>query len=273
MAGLFWALGGKWQGQAALALGLAYMFIPALVALFIQRVVYREPLRELGISFKLNRWFLAAWLLPPALAFLTLGISLLFPGVTFSPEMAGMFERYKALLTPEQVAQMKAAMARLPIHPLWFGLLQGLVAGATVNAIAGLGEELGWRGLLQKELGHLGFWRSSLLIGLIWGVWHAPLILQGHNYPAHPVLGVLWMIIFTMLFAPLISYVTRRAQSVVAAAVMHGTLNATNGLAIMVIKGGTELTVGIMGVAGFLALALADLALFVSDRSLVSPPP
>lgn len=103
-------------------------------------------------------------------------------------------------------------------------------------------------------------------------MWHAPLILQGHNYPAHPVLGVLWMSIFTVLFAPLISYVTRRARSVVAAAVMHGALNGTYGLAIMVIKGGTELTVGIMGLAGFLALAVADLALFVSDRSLASPP-
>ena len=45
--------------------------------------------------------------------------------------------------------------------PCW----EDLIAGVTVNAVAGFGEELGWRGFLQKELAFLGFWRSSLLIG------------------------------------------------------------------------------------------------------------
>ena len=159
-----------------------YMFMPMAVAIIIQKSIYKEPLKEpLGISFKLNRWFVVAWLVPPVIAFATLGVSLFFPGVEYSPEMAGMFERFKSILTPEQLAQMESQAATLPIHPIWIGLLQGLIAGITINAVVGFGEELGWRGLLQRELGFIGFWKSSILIGFIWGVWHAPIILQGHN--------------------------------------------------------------------------------------------
>jgi membrane protease YdiL (CAAX protease family) len=177
--------------------------------------------------------------------------------------MAGMFERFKDMLTPEQLEQMKSQINTLPVHPFWLTLVQGLIAGLTINAVAAFGEELGWRGLLQRELGPLGFWPSSLLIGLIWGIWHAPLILQGHNYPQHPQLGVALMTIWCMLLAPIFSYIRLKACSVIAAAILHGTLNATYGLSIMLIQGGNDLTVGLTGLAGFIVLAMVDVALLI----------
>jgi membrane protease YdiL (CAAX protease family) len=260
---LFFVFGGTWSMPGSLVVPLFYMFIPMLVAIFVQKYLYQEPLRKpLGISFKINRWFFVAWLFPILLAFATLGVSLLLPGVEFSPEMSGMIEKYADLLSPEQLEEMKEQAAALPVHPIWLALLEGLLAGITINAVAGFGEELGWRGFLQKELGYLGFWKSSLLIGLIWGLWHAPLILQGHNYPEHPLAGVLMMTVFTLLFAPLISYVRLKARSVIAAAVMHGTLNGTAGLSLIVIKGGNDLLVGVTGLAGFIVLALSNVVLF-----------
>ncbi len=62
--------------------------------------------------------------------------------------------------------------------------------GPLINTLLALGEELGWRGFLLPSLLPLGQWRAILMSGLIWGVWHAPAILQGHNYPSQPVLGV-----------------------------------------------------------------------------------
>ncbi|MBM4454282.1 MAG: CPBP family intramembrane metalloprotease, partial [Chloroflexi bacterium] len=184
MVTLYLYLGGKWVMPGTLIVSTAYMFVPMIMAIVVQKLIYKEPLKEpLGISFKLNWWFLVAWLLPPLIAFATLGVSLLLPGVEFSPQMAGLMERFKSTLTPEQLQQMEQQMTAFPIHPFWISLLQGLIAGITVNAVAGFGEELGWRGLLQKEFGFMGFWRSSALIGVIWGIWHAPLILLGHNYP------------------------------------------------------------------------------------------
>jgi len=238
-----------------------------IMAIVVQKFVYKEPLREpLGISFKLNRWFLVAWLLPPIIAFATIGVSLLLPGVEYSPEMAGLFEMYESMLPPEQLEQMKSQAAAFPIHPIWIGLLQGLVAGVTINAVAAFGEELGWRALLQREFGYVGFWKSSAVIGLIWGVWHAPLILQGHNYPQHPQTGVLMMTIFTLLLSPIFSYVRLKAKSVIAAAIIHGSLNATAGLAIVVVKGGNDLTVGVTGLAGFIVLAIVNIGIFVHAR-------
>jgi uncharacterized protein len=264
---IYLALGGKWVMPGSLIVATAYMFIPMVVAIIVQKYILGEMVKgPLGISFKLNRWFLVAWLLPVIIAFATLGVSLLLPGVEYSPEMAGIFEKFESVLTPEQLQQMKAQADSFPVHPIWIGLLQGLVAGITINAIAGFGEELGWRGFLQKELGNMGFWKSSIVIGLVWGLWHAPIILQGHNYPEHPQAGVLMMIVFTLLLSPIFSYVRLQAKSVIAAAIIHGSLNATIGLPLMVIKGGNDLTVGATGLAGFIALALANVGIFIYDR-------
>ena len=273
MAAAFFVLGGQWNTPASSAMAIAYMFIPMGAAIVIQKLVCKEAVKKpLGISFKPNRWFLAAWLLPPIVAFATLGVSLLLPGVEYSPEMAGLFERFESTLTPEQLEQMQAQVDASPIHPIWIGLLQGLVAGITINALVSFGEELGWRGFLQKELRHLGFWKSSAAIGLIWGIWHAPIILQGHNYPEHPLAGVLIMTLFTLLLSPIFSYVRLKANSVIAAAIIHGSLNATAGLPLMVIKGGSDLTIGITGLAGLVVLASANIGLALYDSFLASEP-
>jgi len=273
MITLYLHFGGTWVMPGALIVATAYMFIPMIMAILVQKVIYGESLKEpLGISFKLNWWFLVAWLLPLAIALATLGVSLLLPAVEFSPQMAGLMERFKSNLTPEQFQQMEQQSSIFPIHVFWISLLQGLIAGITVNAVAGFGEELGWRGLLQKEFSHMGFWKSSGLIGVIWGIWHAPLILLGHNYPEHPVAGVFMMIIFALLLSPIFSYVRLKAKSVIAAAVIHGSLNATVGLAIMMIQGGNELTVGVTGLSGFIVLALVNLGLYIYNRFFAGEP-
>ena len=260
-------LGRKGEFFDLLIVAAVYMFVPMLAAILVQKGVYREPIIEpLGISFRLNRWFLVAWLLPLAIVLATLGVSLLFPGVRYDPTMAGFFARPRPTLIPQQFAPLRA-QAALAVHPFWIALTQGLVAGVTVNALVGFGEELGWRGLLQRELGFLGFWRMSAAIGVIWGLWHTPLILRGLNYPQHPVVGVFMMTAWTTLLSPIFSYVRLKARSVVAAAILHGTLNGTLGLAVVLIAGGNDLTVGATGLAGFIVLALANVGLFLYDRS------
>lgn len=268
MVFLFLALGGQWGIYSSMIIGTAYMFIPMLIAILVQKGIYGEPLKgPLGISWKFNRWWLVAWFLPPIAAFASFGVSLLLPGVSYSPEMAGLMERFRGMLTPEQLQQMQQQVAAFPVHPIWISLLQGIVAGITINAVAGFGEELGWRGFLQNELGYLGFWKSSALIGAIWGVWHAPLILQGHNYPQNPVAGVFMMVVFCLLLAPIFSLVRLKAKSVIAAAVIHGSLNATAGLAIMLVAGGSDLLNGITGLAGFIVLALVNVGIFVFHKT------
>jgi membrane protease YdiL (CAAX protease family) len=210
MAILFFGSGGRPYTAGWLVMTASYMFVPAAMAVAVQKFVYKEPLKQpLGISFKLNRWFLVAWLLPVTIALATIGVSLVFPGVEFcaEPETSRVFEHFRSLLPAERLQEMERQTASLPVHPFWLFLLQGLIAGITVNAVAGFGEELGWRGLLQREFQFMGFWKSSIVIGLIWGIWHAPIVLHGHNYPDHPVAGIFMMTALTLLLAPIFSYV------------------------------------------------------------------
>jgi len=267
LVGLYLALGGKTDSAGMALLAVFYMFVPMLSAIWVQKRIFKQPMAgPLGISFKVNRWFFVAWFLPPVIAFMTMGISLLMPGVTFTPDMSGFLNSLSGALTPEQMEQAMQQLAAMPANSFWFIVILALIAGTTVNAVAGFGEELGWRGFLVKELSFMGFWKSSALIGLIWGLWHAPLVLLGLNYPHHPELGVLIMIGWTIVMAPAFSYIRLKSKSVVAAAIFHGTINAVPGLAVVLLTGGDELTVGITGLAGFIAFVILNLSLFIFDR-------
>ena len=273
MVAVFLAAGGKPGGTGMILLAMAYMLVPITVSILLQRSVFKQPLvKPLGISFTVNRWFFVAWFAPPILAIATMGVSLLLPGVTFTPDMSGFMSTLNTMLTPEQVQESTKFIADLPVHFFWLILVQALIAGTTVNAILAFGEELGWRGFLLKELSAMGFWKSSALIGLIWGLWHTPLILMGHNYPQHPQIGVAMMTGWTMLLSPLFSYFRIKSRSVIAASIFHGTVNAVPGLALMLISGGDDLTVGITGLAGFIVLAIANLLLYVFDRFITPVP-
>jgi hypothetical protein len=57
-----------------------------------------------------------------------------------------------------------------------------------------------------------------------------------------------------------------------AAAVIHGSLNATAGLALVVVKGGNDLLVGVQGLAGFIVLAAVNIAIFIYERTFAREP-
>ena len=262
---VYFALGGSLFSPSFIVIAILFMFTPMLSAIIVQKVIYREKvLSPLGVSFRINKWFFVGWLLPPFIVLAATGVSLLMPGVEFSsdPTVSNVVQFVSKNATGDRMAELKRQISKMPIHPFWFALISGLIAGVTINAVAGFGEELGWRGLLQKELAWLGFWKSSWLIGLVWGVWHLPFIIHGYNYPGHPVAGVFMMILWTFLFAPLIAYVRLKARSVIAAAIMHGTLNAVAGIPFVVTCGGDSLTLGILGVPGILVLVLLNIGLF-----------
>jgi len=267
LAGIYYLIGDPSINKLGFTLMAAgYMFIPAITAIIVKKAIFHEKIKkDLLISFKLNRWFLVAWLSMPVIVLCSVGISLLFPDVTYDPEMSGMLSRLEGIMTPEEMEEAKASLENLPVSPLLLILAAGLFAGITINAVAGFGEELGWRGFLLREFSEMSFVKASLLIGIIWGIWHAPLILMGHNYPQHSQLGVLMMVVLCILLTPLLLYITIKARSVIAAAVMHGTMNAVAGLSIMLIDGGNDLTAGIAGLAGFITIMIFLALLFVYD--------
>jgi hypothetical protein len=106
-----------------------------------------------------------------------LAFSLILPGAKYASDMNGL---------PPEMTSFKQQVVGVGIPPLASMVLIGLVLGPTLNAIGGLGEEIGWRGFLYKELGSLGFWRCSLVTGVLWALWHVPLFFEGYGDSEHP---------------------------------------------------------------------------------------
>jgi membrane protease YdiL (CAAX protease family) len=63
-----------------------------------------------------------------------------------------------------------------------------------------------------------------------------------------------------------LSWIRIRSGSVIAPSIVHGTINASAGLAVLYLRGGSDLTVGLTGVAGFVALAPVLVAVFCLQR-------
>lgn len=262
---MFLSMQGRWGAGASGLVKLVYLFGPAMAAAVFQRRAER-PLSELGTDLRPRRSWLAAWALPVVVSLAAFALGFALPGVHFDSGMTSFFSTLGESLPPDQVAEVRTAFAKMPLHPALVGAVLAALLGPPVNAVVAFGEELGWRGYLFEALKGFGFWRSSALVGLMWGVWHAPLVMLGENYPSHPYIGVSMMILFCVLWAPLFSWVRERTGSVGGPAVLNGTMSALAGVPLTVTQGGSDLLVGLTGAVGLGVVAVANFVLFVARR-------
>lgn len=154
-----------------------------------------------------------------------------------------------------------AATADLPPVPALMALavVGGLVAGVSVNGLLAFGEEYGWRGYLWEQLEQRGRLGTILTVGVLWGLWHAPLIaIAGFNYPEHRFQGVLAMIVFAVAASWPLDELRRASGSAVAPAVLHGAINGSAGVILLVV-GGDRLWAAPAGLLGALAFLPAGL--------------
>jgi len=257
--------GGSWHSLDTFLVANGIMLIPGLMALVFARWIFPEPrAATLGLSLRPNRWWLFAWLAPPVLMLLTLGVSLSFPGTAYDPTMSGLGARLG--FSAADGARLGAQARALHLPPLAGFLVQGLVLGPTLGAIGGLGEELAWRGLLHRAFISRGFWRCTLATGSLWAAWHLPLTLQGYGYPQHPLLGTAVFVVYALAFAPLLTFVRVRARSVIAPAILHGTADTTVLLTLALVSGGGDLTTGWGTLSSIAVLAIVDAAIAAAIR-------
>ena len=234
------------------------MWGPAIGAVAATLMFDRSRWREvLGISFTPGWSWAGSALAPAVLILAATYASTLVPNVgliTVDAAIAASF--------PEQVGSIEGTLPPLPVL-----LLVSFLAGVVVNGVLTLTEELGWRGYLWTLWKPLGFWRLSVLTGLVWGFWHAPIIAAGYNYPGEPVAGPLMMTGFTLLLCPIIGYFREQAGSVFAASIFHGVLNAVGPLSLLMIATDSVFLNGILGLPGFGVLAVANLIVFWNRRT------
>lgn len=124
------------------------MWTPGLSALILSLIMDRS-LKPLGWKWGKTRYQLTAYLLPVLYAFIVYALVWLFIDGSFKP---GDFNQ---------------------------NLLPFFLSGTVMSLFTALGEEIGWRGFLVPNLYKYSgsFLKTGLISGVIWAVWHWPILL------------------------------------------------------------------------------------------------
>ncbi len=244
-------LGGGLGSIAVLGL-YPYMLVPAFGAFIMRKFVTKEGFRNSGLRFGKPRYYLYAWLIIVGIIGLAYLLTVLFGLCDWDLGLSKL---------PKEIWQS------LPegFSPL---LLFGIIffANTTIGPILGIpftfGEEYGWRSYLLPKLLPLGRYRALILHGAIWGLWHAPIILMGHNYPGYPLLGVFLMIIFCILAGIILGWLYFASGSIFVPAFAHGVMNNTASALILIVTLFNLTLGGITGAIGLGILLLTVLVLY-----------
>ncbi len=231
------------------------MWGPGIAALVTVKWVLRAPIfSTLGI----DRLGGEGW--PWVYLWTWVGLVLAVVGTLVLTVAAGLGRLDPSFPLVREAIEKAPQLQALGIAPWLLVVIQvgvALTLAPLINVIFAVGEELGWRALMLPLLSGRGTGRGLVLTGIVWGLWHAPAILQGLNYPSAPVLGVFLMVVFCLILGTLLGWLWLRTGSVWAPAFGHGAINAMAGLPVLLLSG-VDLTWGgtLASVAGWPPLAL-----------------
>jgi membrane protease YdiL (CAAX protease family) len=252
---------------AYVLIAVVYMWSPGLANIF-TRIVTREGWGNNGLrpNFKKSwKYWLAAWLLPPLLVVVGAFVFFLLQPQYFDPGLTTL----KSML-PNRGVGFPIPLTLIIVVQM----AQGVLISPIINSLFTFGEEFGWRAYLLQKLLPLGPRKAVLILGVIWGIWHAPVIAMGHNYgfnyPLFPWAGIIMMILFTTLLSIFLAWVTLKSNTVWPAVIGHAVINGTAGFAILLAKGNPSTLVGPLptGILGGAGLILFAVYLFFSKSKL-----
>jgi membrane protease YdiL (CAAX protease family) len=183
---------------------IGLMWCPGVAAL-LTRLVFQRNLRGMGWGWGKTRYQVWSYLLP-----VIAGLAVY--GITWSTGLGGFSSEG---LTGEA----------------GFGLPLAIANQATIGflfaAIFALGEELGWRGLLVPELSKItGFTQLSLISGVIWGAYHAPILFFADYHSAAPIWYAFLVFIVGITAGSFIyAWFRLKSGSVWTAVILHASHN------------------------------------------------
>ncbi len=196
------------------ALILVLMWMPALASILV-RLVRREGFADVSFRFGGRRTWLAlllALLLPFAVGLVAYGAAWSLGLATFAP--------------PETVPLLGAVPGLGPVARFVF-LTGGVLGPRLLLSLAlATGEEIGWRGYLVLRLldAHVPY--AVLVSGVIWGLWHVPLIVAGlYAAGPYPLLSAVLLMVTAVAFTFPITWARLATGSIWPAAWLHGVWN------------------------------------------------
>jgi uncharacterized protein len=244
---------------AVLATGVRFTAMPPIIAQYVVAAMMWAP--ALGVlvtirwvtheRFAITRMRIGSW--RPYL------VSALFVPVVFAVIYGLTW--LLGLAEPDwQLAWLKGLMTEYgadmsqmpPVAAFWpILLVASIIVGPTINGLFALGEEIGWRGYLLPKLMPLGRWPAYLISGVIWGLWHAPIVWAGFNYPGHPIAGIVAMCAMTTAIGIYLNVLAQHHQSTILAAWIHGAFNGQGyGVWRILFPGVNPLLGGMTGLVG-----------------------
>ncbi len=258
------------QGNAGvyqLAL-ITTMFCPLIAVLIAQKVALHQPT---GVGWKPRlkgngRYLLAAWFGPAVLTLL--GALLYFAVFPSRLDTTGSY-LLAAMGGEWTLENLRSELGITPMNYLLSAVIQVLTYAPLVNMLPAVGEEAGWRGYLMPRLKErFGLLSGRLLGGILWGIWHWPLMLlagyeYGTNYFGAPWLGLVTFCIFCFAMNTLLDWLYEKTNCIWVPAIAHGAVNAAGGVPVLLINPADTyytilgpMPVGLISMLPFLAVAV-----------------
>ena len=193
------------------------------------------------------RFLLAAWFLPALLT--AIGALLYFAVFPGHFDLSG--DSLAATAGPAMLEQMEAQGLTYPVYVL-ISVVSCMTYAPLINMLLAAGEEAGWRGFLYPQLkARFGKSKGQLLGGVIWSVWHWPLMgligyEYGTDYVGFPVVGMLIFCVFATAAGILCDWLYEKSGSIWFPSVFHGAINAvaTIPATLCIVKTGSAILLG-----------------------------
>ena len=246
---------------AAYAVGVFGMLIPS-VAHLVTRLVTKEGFNNsyLGLNFIGNgKYYIASVVvkLAEVIVFVVLAWQI----------FAGDLSLTEAFASEETAGRISSYILT--------------ISASVIIFFPAFGEEWGWRGYMMPKLTELMGRPAAVIVGgIIWGLWHAPLTISGHNfgtdYDFFPWLGIILMCVNCVFFNAFLTLLTEKTKSIYPASFCHMVNNNCSGMVFITLFGsealierisGTDIisltllmqgTLGVIGVISFVMLIKTD---------------
>lgn len=200
---------------------IAAMFMPAVWSLAYLLLFNRKAWRFVRFWPGNPLWLVLAALIPTAIAMIVTGL-MVGSGLAQSSFFGFSGEQPEVLRGPWEFGLGQQSW----LHFAFNIAVTGCVFAA-INSTVAVGEEFGWRGVVQHHLiARYGTVAGIVILGLAWGFWHLPMNLAGYNHGEAPLLGALVLFPITLVANSFVmGWLTLRARSFWPAVVYHGSVN------------------------------------------------
>ena len=204
--------GSLGNGRGLYVLGL--MWCPALAGMLTLRL-HGRSIADLGWKWGETKYQVRSWYIPILYASIAYGIVWIFHLGAF-----GNPEYYDSLVKTMHLGGSP-----------WISIVIGILLTGTYGMIrsvsSALGEEIGWRGFLVPELSKTSsFTATSLVSGVVWSLWHYPILIYGDYNAGTPTwYGLTCFTVLVISISFVFAWMRLKSGNLWTGAILHGSHN------------------------------------------------